>query len=147
MGCRVEILDGDVVRRELSSELGYSRAHRDLNVSRIGFVAGLLARHGVIAIVAAVSPFAAARAEVRGRSIRFVEVHVDCPLAECERRDVKGMYALARAGRLSEFTGISSPYEPPAAPELRVDTARLTIAESAERVLAKLYDVGMLERR
>lgn len=141
-GRRVQVLDGDVVRQSLSQGLGYSRRDREINVLRIAFVAELLARHGVIVVVAVVSPFEATRAEVRRRVPDLVEVHVDCPLAECERRDVKGMYAAARAGRIPDFTGIGSPYEPPSSPELRVDTLELDVDGSVAAVMARLEHLG-----
>ncbi|MFZ5892763.1 MAG: adenylyl-sulfate kinase [Myxococcota bacterium] len=137
-GHRVEILDGDVVRRQLCAGLGYSRSDRDTNVQRIGFVAELLARNGVDVLVAAVSPFEAARRELRQRIQNFLEVHVDCPLDECERRDVKGMYALARAGKIEDFTGIGSPYEAPPNPHIRIDTLRQSVAECVATILKTL---------
>jgi len=141
-GRRVEVLDGDVVRKELSKGLGFSREDRDTNVRRIGFVAHLLTRNGVIVVVAAVSPYAGIRAEVRQRIGDFVEVHVSCPLSECERRDVKGMYAKARSGEITAFTGVSDPYETPQAPELRVDTLEQTPEQSANAVLGRLEELG-----
>lgn len=141
-GRRVEVLDGDTVRTFLSAGLGFTKADRDTNVRRIGFVAELLARHGVVVLVAAISPYAQTRGEVRARIGRFVEVFVACPLWECERRDVKGQYAQARAGQLQSFTGVSDPYEPPSAPELVVNTAEQTPEESARRVLQRLEELG-----
>jgi adenylylsulfate kinase len=141
-GKRVEVLDGDVIRTNLSRGLGFSREDRDINVRRIGFVAHLLSRNGVVVIVAAVSPYARARTEVREQIIDFVEVHVECPIAECERRDVKGMYAKARAGQLPHFTGVDDPYEPPIAPEVSVHTQRETPEQSAEQVLLELERRG-----
>jgi adenylylsulfate kinase len=137
-GRPVEILDGDVVRQHLSQGLGYSREDRDINVLRIGYVAELLVRNGVIAIVAMVSPYTSARDEVRRRIGRFFEVHVSCPLGECERRDVKGMYGRARAGQIHHFTGVDDPYEPPPAPEAIVDTSRMTISDSVDSILSSL---------
>src|SRR5688572_23891936 len=137
----VEVLDGDIVRTNLSRGLGFSREDRDINIRRIGFVAHLLSRNGVTVLVAAVSPYARARQEVREQIGDFVEVYVECPLRECERRDVKGMYAKARAGELKSFTGVDDPYEPPSAPEVTVYTDAETPSESAERVL------DVLERR
>ena len=141
-GRRVEVLDGDAVRTFLSAGLGFTKADRDTNVRRIGFVAELLTRHGVFAIVAAISPYAETRSEVRARIGAFVEVFVACPLWECERRDVKGLYAQARAGQLQNFTGVSDPYEPPSAPELVLNTAEQTPEESAARVLQRLAELG-----
>jgi len=141
-GRRVEVLDGDAVRAFLSAGLGFTREDRDTNVRRIGFVAELLTRHGVFVIVAAVSPYAETRREVRARIGAFVEVFVACPLWECERRDVKGMYARARAGQLAAFTGVSDPYEAPVTPELVVNTSEQTPEESAARVLQRLEELG-----
>src|SRR4029077_13419593 len=112
-GRPVEILDGDVVRENLSKGLGFSREDRDTNIRRIGFVAELLTRHGVVVLVAAISPYRETRDEVRARIGHFVEVHVDCPLDELVQRDVKGLYKRALAGEIDNFTGVSDPYEPP----------------------------------
>ena len=144
-GKRVEVLDGDVVRRELSQELGFSRRDRDINVQRIGYVAGLLAKHGVIVIAAVVSPYADARRRVRELCGEFVEVYVRCPLEECERRDVKGMYRKARAGALPAFTGVSDPYEPPTAPEVIIDTQRSTLEDSLRELVANLVLRGYVD--
>lgn len=143
-GYRVELLDGDVVRTNLSRGLGFSREDRDVNVLRIGFVAHLLSRNGVFAIVAAVSPYADTRKRVREQLGAFVEVHVDCSLEECERRDVKGMYQKARAGALPGFTGVDDPYEPPLQPDVRVETERETIDQSVGRVMSALEVLGYL---
>jgi adenylylsulfate kinase len=143
-GRRTQVLDGDIVRQHLSQGLGYSRQDRHTNILRIAFVADLLAAHGVVVVVAVVSPFEAARREARQRTRAFFEVHVDCPLKECERRDVKGMYALARAGRIQEFTGIDSPYEAPQSPDLRVNTLETAPRESVGVILQKLEQVRWL---
>jgi adenylylsulfate kinase len=135
---RVELLDGDEVRDHLSKGLGFSKIDRDTNILRIGFVASLLARNGVVAVTAAISPYRAVRDEVRGWIDNFVEVHVATSLAECEARDVKGLYAKARAGEIPEFTGVSDPYEPPLEPELRIETAGRSPAASAAEVIAWL---------
>ena len=137
-GRYVELLDGDEVREHLSKGLGFSKADRDTNILRIGFVASLLARNGVTAVTAAISPYRAVRDEVRGWIDNFVEVHVATALEDCEARDVKGLYAKARAGEIPEFTGVSDPYEPPENPELRIETAGHTPAESAAEVVAYL---------
>ena len=137
-GRRVEVLDGDAIRENLSRGLGFSREDRDTNIRRIGFVAELLARNGVIVIVAAISPYRAARDEVRGRIGRFVEVHVHCPLEELVRRDVKGLYRRALAGEIANFTGVSDPYEEPVQPEVVVDTSVESVDGSGHRVLAVL---------
>ncbi|MFN8076735.1 MAG: adenylyl-sulfate kinase [Kineosporiaceae bacterium] len=143
----VSMLDGDEVRRLLSSGLGFSRADRDLNIRRIGFVAAEVTRHGGLAICAPIAPFAQVRAEVREmvrESGDFVLVHVSTPLAECERRDRKGLYAKARQGLIPEFTGISSPYEEPTDADLVLDTTDLPVADAVERVWALLAERGYL---
>jgi len=137
-GRHVELLDGDEVREHLSKGLGFNKEDRDTNIRRIGFVASLLARNGVVAVTAAISPYRQIRDEVRGWIDNFVEVHVATSLEDCEARDVKGLYAKARAGEIPEFTGVSDPYEPPEAPELRIETAGHTPEESAARVIAWL---------
>jgi len=142
-GFTVSLLDGDEVRRLLSSELGFSRRERDLNVRRIGFVAAEIARHGGIAICAPIAPYAATRARVRKMAAKhgdFVLVHVDTPLEVCEERDRKGLYAKARAGEIEEFTGVSDPYEPPDDADLRLDTSLVGVDEAAEQVYALLRD-------
>lgn len=143
-GARVELLDGDVVRTNLSKGLGFTKEDRDINVRRIGFVCELLSRNGVVAIAAAISPYRKAREEVRARIRDFVEVHVDCPLEVLAARDVKGLYRKALAGEIPQFTGISDPYEPPEAPEVVVNTSRETPEESAERILATLERLGLV---
>jgi adenylyl-sulfate kinase len=142
-GRRVEILDGDVVRENLSKGLGFSKEDRDINIRRIGFVAELLTRNGVVVLVAAISPYRAVREEVRAMIGRFLEVHVDCTLDELTRRDVKGLYAKAIAGEIKNFTGVSDPYEAPLDPEVRVDSSVETLEESLAKVLAAIegYDV------
>jgi adenylylsulfate kinase len=146
-GRRVELLDGDLVRETLCADLGFSRADRDANVSRIGFVAALLAKHGVAVLAPVISPYAAARDAVRAQhaalGAAFLEVHIATPVAECAARDVKGLYARQRRGELRGLTGVDDPYEPPAAPELRVDTAGHTVADSAGAVLAALAERGL----
>jgi adenylyl-sulfate kinase len=137
-GRRVEVLDGDAIRENLSRGLGFSREDRDTNIRRIGFVAELLARNGVVVIVAAISPYRAARDQVRDRIGRFVEVHVHCPLEELVRRDVKGLYRRALAGEIANFTGVSDPYEEPVQPEVVVDTSVESVDGSVHRVLAVL---------
>ena len=138
----VELLDGDEMRAWLSKGLGFSRQDRDENVRRITHVARLLTRHGVIAIVAATSPFRNARDEARAAIGRFIEVHVNCLLDECVRRDVKGLYRKALAGEITQFTGISDPYEEPVRPEVVVDTHAETLDESVGKVLATLGRMG-----
>jgi len=142
--CRVEVLDGDVVRRNLTKGLGFSREDRDENIRRIGFVCHLLTRNGVIAISAAISPYRSTRDEVRRLIGSFVEVFVDCPLEVCKQRDVKGMYKKALAGEIAGFTGVSDPYEEPLNPELTLHTDRETPEESAQNVLEWLEEAGYL---
>lgn len=145
-GRQVTVLDGDVVRTHLSRGLGFSKEDRDLNILRIGFVAGELARHGGMVICAAVSPYRATRNDVRNLvgTDRFVEVFVDTPLEVCEQRDVKGMYAQARRGEIKNFTGIDDPYEVPKNPEIVLDTTRHTPEENARRVLEYMVESGFV---
>src|ERR687884_385647 len=143
-GRRVEVLDGDIVRTNLSKGLGFSREDRNVNVLRIGFVANLLTRNGVAVIVSAISPFKEARDQVRRRIVDFVEVFVDAPLEVCAERDVKGLYQKAFAGEIQQFTGVSDPYEPPAAPDLVLKTAEEEPHESAQKVIEKLEYFGYL---
>lgn len=146
-GQPVEVLDGDIVRTHLSKGLGFSKEDRDENIRRIGFVCNLLSKHGVYAIAAAISPYREVRDEVRAAANgRFLEVYVDCPLEECARRDVKGLYKKALAGEIKNFTGISDPYEPPLNPEVTLKTAVETPEESARRVIAALEERGLLPR-
>ena len=148
-GRPVTLLDGDVVRKHLSSELGFSKAHRDLNIMRIGFVASEITKNGGIALCAPIAPYDAVRKEVRGMVQPcggFVLVHLSTPLEVCEERDRKGMYAKARAGILKEFTGISDPYEAPQDAEVTLDTAQLTPEEAADAVFAYLETQGFLTR-
>ena len=137
-GCRLELLDGDTVRKHLSKGLGFSREDRNENIRRIGFVAGLLTRNGVIAMAAAISPYRAARDEVRASIGDFIEVYVNAPLEVCEGRDPKGLYRQARAGRLPAFTGIDDPYEPPLKPEVECRTDRESLEECTAKVLAAI---------
>lgn len=146
----VTLLDGDVVRQMLSSELGFDRRSRDLNVRRIGYVASEIARHGGVAICAPIAPYAQTRAAVRAMAQAtggFVLVHVNTPLAECERRDLKGLYAKARAGLIAEFTGVSDPYEEPTDADLRIDTSAIPPDQALDRVVRYLEDAGWLRRR
>jgi adenylyl-sulfate kinase len=139
---RLEVLDGDEVRTHLSKGLGFSKADRDTNILRIGYVARLLARNGVTVIVSAISPYEATRAEVRrqaeGDGVRFLEVFVSADLEALAARDVKGLYKKALAGDLPHFTGVSDPYEPPTRPEVIVRSDRETVEESLSRILATL---------
>ena len=143
----VEYLDGDVVRTHLSKGLGFSKEDRDTNIERIGWVASRLTRYGAVVIAAAISPYratrAAARAMVEGYG-SFVEVFIATSVEECARRDVKGLYEKAFSGEIKEFTGVSDPYEEPANPELRIDTEEHEPAESAQIVVAKLEELGLV---
>jgi adenylyl-sulfate kinase len=132
----VEILDGDAVRQTLCADLGFSKEDRDTNIRRLGFVADMLTRNGVIVVVAAISPYAAARAEVREQIGQFLEIYVRCPLDVLVERDTKGMYQRALHGDIDHFTGVSDPYEEPPRPDVVVDTNTETIDESVARVLA-----------
>jgi sulfate adenylyltransferase len=140
-GRPVTVLDGDVVRTHLSSELSFSREHRDLNIRRIGWVAGEVVKHGGTVVVAAIAPYEAAREEARAlveEHGRFVLVHLSTPLEVCEQRDVKGLYAKARAGEIPGFTGVSDPYEPPARAEVVVDTSVTPLEESVALIRAAM---------
>ncbi len=146
-GRPVTLLDGDVVRKHLSSELGFSKEHRDINIKRIGYVASEITKNGGIAICAPIAPYTATRRAVREMIEQygaFVEVHVATPLEECEKRDRKGLYKLAREGKIKEFTGISDPYEEPTKPELRVDTSGQEVDYCAQQVLLKLEQLGLI---
>ena len=146
-GRPVTMLDGDLVRQYLSSELGFSREHRDLNVLRIGWVASEVVRHGGIAICSVIAPYDAVRKQVRGMIEPlggFLLVHVATPLETCEARDGKGLYAKARAGLLQNFTGVSDPYESPADAALTIDTRHTSVDESCALVLARLTSEGYL---
>ena len=143
-GRKVELLDGDEIREHLSKELGFSKEDRDTNIRRIGWVAAVLARNGVVSVTAAISPYRSVRDEVRSWIEHFVEIHVATPLEDCEARDVKGLYAKARSGEIPEFTGVSDPYEAPVAPELTLETAGLKPEESAGEVLAWLEAHALL---
>ena len=146
-GRPVTLLDGDLVRQHLSSELGFSREHRDLNVLRVGWVASEIVRHGGIAICSLIAPYDAARKQVRGMIEPlggFLLVHVATPLETCEARDSKGLYAKARAGLLPSFTGVSDPYESPADAALTIDTRHTSVDESCALILARLTSEGYL---
>ena len=148
MGGRpVTILDGDIVRKNLSSELGFSKEHRDLNIRRIGYVASEITKNGGIAICAPIAPYATTRRAVREDVEAFgafVEVHVATSIEACERRDRKGLYKLARAGKIKEFTGISDPYEVPKKPELKLETEGVAVDTCAHQILLKLESVGLI---
>ncbi|MGB5062693.1 MAG: bifunctional sulfate adenylyltransferase/adenylylsulfate kinase, partial [Candidatus Competibacter sp.] len=149
-GRAVTLLDGDIVRKHLSSELGFSREHRNINILRIGFVASEITKNGGIAICAPIAPYTVTRREVREMIAPlggFIEVHVATPLETCEVRDRKGLYAKARSGILKEFTGISDPYEAPERPELLIDTRDCSPSEAAQRILLKLEGLGYIRGR
>lgn len=145
-GLKVETLDGDEVRENLSRGLGFSQEDRDTNIRRIGFVARLLARNRVVVLGAAISPYQRSRDDVRrsieGDSVRFLEVFVRCPLNTLIQRDVKGLYARALAGEVEHFTGISDPYEEPLSPDITVDSSVETIEESTARILSHILNIG-----
>ena len=143
-GARVEVLDGDVVRTHLCRGLGFSRADREENIRRLGFLCELLSRNGVIAIVAAISPYRASREEVRGRLANFIEIYMQCPVEVLIQRDVKGLYKKALAGEIPQFTGISDPYEAPVDPEVTIDSSRETPDEGVAKILGLLEDLGLL---
>src|SRR5689334_11782953 len=135
-GSKVEVLDGDVVRENLSKGLGFSKEDRDTNIRRIAFVANLLSRNGVPVITAAISPYREIRDEAREMmNGRFIETYVKASVETCEERDVKGLYAKARSGEIKEFTGVSDPYEPPESPELTIDTEAQSPEESAKQIV------------
>lgn len=146
-GRRVEVLDGDEIREFLSAGLGFSREDRHTNVQRIGFVAELLARNGVLALVPVIAPYADSRDAVRKRheanATPYLEIHVATPVEVCSVRDVKGLYAKQAAGEISGLTGVDDPYEEPVAPDLRIESQDQTVAESAASVHALLSERGL----
>jgi adenylylsulfate kinase len=146
-GHEVEVLDGDEIRAVLSAGLGFSRADRHTNVQRIGFVAGLLASHGVKTLVPVIAPYADSRAAVRARhaarATPFLEIHVATPVTLCSQRDVKGLYARQAAGEISGLTGVDDPYEAPESPELRIQTQGRSVADSAAELHAFLTERGL----
>lgn len=144
LNVRVERLDGDIVRKSLTRDLGFSKRDRDLNIERVTFVAKLLSRNGVATLVTFVSPYIKARDNARKECTNFVEVLVDASVDECERRDVKGMYAKARKGEIKDFTGVDDPYEPPPNPELILYTEQESLEESVERCLEKLAELRLI---
>lgn len=145
-GMKVEVLDGDVIRQNLSQGLGFSKEDRDTNIRRIGFVCQLLTRNGVVAIASAISPYREVREENRRRIGRFVEVYVEAPLEVLMERDVKGLYQKALAGEIPNFTGVSDPYEPPLNPEVVVHTAEETPEESLAKILTTLEEMGYIPK-
>jgi adenylylsulfate kinase len=145
-GRRVEVLDGDVVRTHLSKGLGFSREDRDTNIKRIAFVCKLLSRNGVVSIAAAISPYREAREWARAEIENFAEVYVKCPIDICRQRDIKGLYKLADEGKIKNFPGVDDPYEEPKQPELVVETHKQTIEESVFHIVARLVELGYLDR-
>jgi adenylylsulfate kinase len=144
-GSSLEILDGDIVRENLSKGLGFSKEDRDTNIRRIAFVANLLSRNGVPVITAAISPYREIRDEARElMDGRFIEAYVKASVEVCEERDVKGLYAKARSGEIKEFTGVSDPYEPPENPELVLETENQSPEESAQQIIAFLEERGLI---
>ena len=144
-GVRWELLDGDVVRLNLSKGLGFSKEDRDTNILRIGWVAERLVYHGAAVVVSAISPYRNIRDQIRAQIPRFVEVFVSCPVEECARRDVKGLYEKAMKGEISNFTGVNDPYEPPKNPELVLETNVLSQEECVARLVAKLEELGLIK--
>jgi adenylyl-sulfate kinase len=143
-GRPAELLDGDEIRKGLSADLGFDRKSRETHAGRVAFVAKLLVRNGAIPLVALISPYRSSRARARTEIGRFVEVYVNTPLAVCEQRDVKGLYRRARAGEITDMTGIDDPYEPPETPDIVVDAVRFSARESAEHILRELERLGWL---
>lgn len=143
-GHRVEVLDGDIIRTNLSKGLGFSKEDRDTNIRRIGFVCHLLSRNDVVGIAAAISPYRAVRDEVRQQIGSFVEVYCKCSLEALVARDVKGLYKKALAGEIKNFTGVDDPYEPPLAPEVVVETDSETPDQSAVRIITKLEELSLI---
>ncbi len=140
----VEVLDGDVVRTNLSKGLGFSHEDRETNLKRIAFVCRLLSQNGVIAISAAISPYDSIRKEIRSMDDKFIEVYINAPLEKCIERDVKGLYKKALAGEIKNFTGLDDPYEPPTDAEIEVHTDRETPEESVSNIINKLEELGYL---
>jgi adenylyl-sulfate kinase len=145
LGIRVEVLDGDEIRSCLSHELGFSRAHREANIRRVGYVAKLLTRNSVVVVAALISPYRESRDFNRTQLGRFVEVYCQCPLAVAEGRDVKGLYEKARKGELKDFTGINDPYEMPLNPEVIVNTGQESIDESLEKIWRVLKQMEFID--
>ncbi len=145
-GHKVEVLDGDVVRTNLSKGLGFSKEDRDTNIRRIGFVCHLLSRNDVVAIAAAISPYREIRDEIRDQIVSFVEVYCECPIEVLAERDVKGLYKKALAGEIKNFTGVDDPYEAPVSPEVIVHTGAESPEESLARIFTRLEDLSLVNR-
>ncbi len=146
MGFHTEVLDGDEVRLRLSKGLGFSKEDRDENIRRISYVANIITRCGGVAITCAISPYREIRDEARGEIGRFVEIYVKCPIEECIKRDVKGLYKRAISGEIANFTGISDPYEEPLQPEITLETNIETMDESVEKILGVLKELGYIQK-
>lgn len=144
-GIAVERIDGDTFRSTISKDLGFSKEDRDKNIERVVYVSEMLTKHGIIVLASFVSPYAEKRLWARQYIGSFMEVYVRCPIAVCEKRDVKGLYALARQGKIPDFTGISDPYEVPVNPELIINSERESVDISARKCLNKLYGIGVIE--
>jgi adenylyl-sulfate kinase len=146
MGKLVEVLDGDIVRTNLSKGLGFSKEDRDINIRRIGFVANLLSRNGVVAITAAISPYRSVRDECRAMVTAdgggFIEIFVKCPIPVLAERDVKGLYKKALAGEIKNFTGVSDPYEEPLSPEVTIESDKEAVPDSVEKIFRRLAELG-----
>jgi len=140
-GYQLEVLDGDEIRENLTKDLGFSKEDRDTNIRRIGFVAKLLARNGVVVLIPVISPYRAIREEMRANIDNFLEVFVNAPLSVCEDRDVKGLYKQVRAGKIKQFTGIDDPYEPPTNPEVECRTDLEELSESVDKIFNKLKEL------
>jgi len=146
----VTLLDGDIVRKHLSNELGFSKAHRDINIRRIGFVASEITKNRGVTICAPIAPYRATRREVRemiGQHGGFIEIYVSTPLEVCESRDRKGLYAKARAGLIENFTGINDPYEAPDNPDLSLDSSKIAPEETAQHILLHLEGEGFIKKK
>ncbi len=143
-GYNLEVLDGDEIRENLTKDLGFSKADRDTNIRRIGFVAKLLTRNGVIVLVPVISPYRAIREEIRQNISDFMEIFVNAPISVCEERDVKGLYKKVRAGEIKQFTGIDDPYEPPLNPEVECRTDLEELSESVAKIMGKLKESGYI---
>jgi adenylylsulfate kinase len=146
-GRRVELLDGDEVRTNLTADLGFSKEDRDENIKRISYVAKLLSRNGVVVITAAISPYIEARDRARAEIDDFVEIFVDCPVEVCAQRDVKGLYAKAMSGEIPHFTGVSDPYEAPKNAEVVIRSDKLSPEESADVIFARLDELGYVRSK
>jgi len=144
-GLRVEVLDGDEIRKNLSPELGFSKADREIHAKRVAYIGRLLSRNGVVTIIALISPYRSTREFARQLIGEFVEVWVQCSIETCSKRDVKGLYKVAEAGQIANLTGIQDPYEPPTKPEVIINTEKETKEECVERILSSLKDLEYID--